>query len=145
MKISEKQLKNYHKNGFLILENYLSKAEIDIIKTAAGKRLEEDTYQRVLEKSGDTKSYLGIHKANKVTDCLGRLPRLVEPAKQILESDVYVHQSKLNPKVALQGEQLEWHTDFWYWQREDGMPTPRAVTAGIFLDNVNEFVRFVLA
>ena len=139
MMLSEKQLKTYQENGFLILENYLSKAEIDVIKKAASSRLKEDKYQRLLEASGDIKAYFGIHQANKVLHDLGQLPRLVEPVKQILESNVYIHQSKLNPKVALAGEELEWHTDFWYWHREDGMPTPRAVTVGIFLDNVNDF------
>jgi ectoine hydroxylase len=58
---------------------------------------------------------------------------------QLLDGPVYVYQFKINAKVAFQGDVWEWHQDYIFWQREDGVPEPRLVTACIFLDEVNEF------
>jgi ectoine hydroxylase len=58
---------------------------------------------------------------------------------QILRSAVYVYQFKVNAKVAFQGDVWEWHQDYIFWQREDGLPEPWLVTASLFLDEVNEF------
>jgi len=85
------------------------------------------------------RSVYGPHFRNRIFECLGSHPRLVEPAKQILQSDVYIHQFKINAKAAFAGEVWEWHQDYIYWQREDGMREPRALTVAIFLDEVNEF------
>jgi len=79
------------------------------------------------------------HSCNKVFRVLARLPRLIEPTQQILKSEVYIHQYKLNAKVALDGEHWEWHQDFLYWHREDNMPEPRALNVVIFLEDVNDF------
>lgn len=54
-------------------------------------------------------------------------------AEEILGSEVYVHQSRLNYKPGFQGGAFYWHSDFETWHAEDGMPTPRAVSASIAL------------
>ena len=58
---------------------------------------------------------------------------------KILGSEVYVYQFKINAKAAFGGDIWEWHQDYVYWQKEDGMPNPRATNVIIFLDEVNEF------
>jgi ectoine hydroxylase len=57
----------------------------------------------------------------------------------MLKSDANVHQFKINSKAAYRGDVWEWHQDYIFWQREDGMPTARVVNAVVFLDDVNEF------
>jgi len=66
-------------------------------------------------------------------------PRLVKPAMQILGTQVYIYQFKINAKVAFFGDVWEWHQDYIFWQREDGVPQPRLVTISVFLDEVHEF------
>jgi ectoine hydroxylase len=60
-------------------------------------------------------------------------------ARQILNSDVYIHQSRINLKKALYGKGFFWHSDFETWHVEDGMPKPRAVSAALALTENNEF------
>ena len=139
MQLSQQQLESYQKNGFLILENYFSYAELNIIKAELPRLFAEDTPRRILERSGAVRSIFAPHITNKVFWYLARLSRLVEPVKQILGSEVYIHQYKVNAKVALEGEQWEWHQDFLYWHKEDNMPTDRVLSVVLFLQDVNDF------
>jgi ectoine hydroxylase len=81
----------------------------------------------------------GSHKTNPVFANLVRSPRILTPATQLLDDDVYVHQFKVNAKAAFAGDIWAWHQDYIFWQKEDGMPTPRTINAAVFLDEVTEF------
>jgi ectoine hydroxylase len=54
-------------------------------------------------------------------------------ARQLLGSDVYVHQSRVNRKPGFRGRDFYWHSDFETWHVEDGMPAMRAVSIAIAL------------
>nr|WP_285506503.1 phytanoyl-CoA dioxygenase family protein [Actinokineospora sp. NBRC 105648] len=54
-------------------------------------------------------------------------------ARQVLGSEVYVHQSRVNYLPGFRGRGFYWHSDFETWHAEDGMPTPRAVSMSIAL------------
>lgn len=60
-------------------------------------------------------------------------------AAEILGSQVYVHQSRLNYKPGFRGGAFYWHADFETWHAEDGMPAPRAVSASIALTDNHHF------
>ncbi len=139
MWLTAQQIEHYHQHGFLVMRNYFSLTEIEILLDELPNIFAHDTPRRILEKSGAVRTVFASHTDNEVYGALSRLPRLVEPAKQLLDSEVYIHQFKINAKVALEGEQWEWHQDFLYWHKEDGMPRSRVVTAAIFLQEVNEF------
>lgn len=139
MRLTEEQLESYRRNGFLVLENYFSEDELEILKDELPSIFGEDSPRRVLERSGAVRTVFASHLTNPVFQCLSRMERLVGPARQMLDGEVYIHQFKINAKVALEGDQWEWHQDFLYWHKEDRMPAPRALTAAIFLQEVNEF------
>ena len=52
---------------------------------------------------------------------------------------VYMHQFKINGKMAFDGDVWQWHQDYGTWKNDDQMPEPRAMNVAIFLDEVNEF------
>jgi ectoine hydroxylase len=139
MYLTGQQIKSYERNGFLILERYFSPSEMEILAAELPAVFAEDSARRVLERNGSVRTVFASHWTNEVFDCFSRLERLIAPAKLIVESDVYIHQFKINAKAALGGEQWEWHQDFLYWHREDLMPAPRVVTAVLFMQDVNEF------
>jgi ectoine hydroxylase len=70
---------------------------------------------------------------------LARHPRMVEPIVQLFGEDVYMHQFKINGKMAFDGDVWQWHQDYGTWKNDDMMPEPRAMNVAIFLDAVNEF------
>ena len=60
-------------------------------------------------------------------------------ARQILGSEVYVHQSRVNLKPGFDGKEFYWHSDFETWHVEDGMPRMRALSASIALTHNHPF------
>lgn len=101
---------------------------------------EEDSPRRVMEKDGQgVRSVYGSHLTSPVFQVLARHPKIVVPVRQMLGTEVYVYQFKINAKLALVGDVWEWHQDYVFWLKEDGMPTPSVVNAVIFLHEVNEF------
>ncbi|MBE9039470.1 phytanoyl-CoA dioxygenase family protein [Oscillatoriales cyanobacterium LEGE 11467] len=139
MFLNEEQLNRYHQQGFLILENQFSSTEVSILRREMTQLCNIDRPERILEKSGAVRTFFSPHQYSQTFQALSHLSRLVEPARQILKSEVYLHQYKLNTKSALDGEQWEWHQDFLYWHKEDKMPEPRALNIVVFLQDVNEF------
>ena len=55
---------------------------------------------------------------------------------QLLGGPVYMHQYKVNAKVAFDGDVWQWHQDYGTWARDDDMPEPRAMNIAIFVDDV---------
>ena len=101
--------------------------------------LEDNGPRKVNESNGEVRSYYGAHQVNEVYKKISCIKKLVGPAQQILESEIYIHQSKINFKKAMKGNWWEWHQDYPYWKIEDGMTSPRAVSVMLYLDDVTEF------
>jgi ectoine hydroxylase len=140
MSLTHEQIDQYREQGLLLLPNFFSSDEVELMKSQLPSVFAEKGRQKVNEKDDRMiRSVYGSHTKNEVFKRLTRLPRLVEPAKQILGSDVYVYQFKVNAKAAFGGDLWEWHQDYIFWKQEDGMPTPRVINVAIFVDEVNEF------
>ena len=70
---------------------------------------------------------------------LARHPRMVEPVQDLFGEELYMHQFKINGKMAFEGDVWQWHQDYGTWLNDDQMPTERAMNVAIFLDDVNEY------
>jgi ectoine hydroxylase len=140
MQIAQEKLQQYYDKGFVLLEQIFEEAEIGRLKERLPTLLAEDNPGKVLEKDGITvRSVYGSHLTDELFGRLTCDRRMLEPAQKILNSDVYVHQFKINLKAALSGDVWEWHQDYIFWLNEDGVPSPHLATAAVFLDDVNEF------
>ena len=137
--LTTNQIEDYNKNGFLLLPNLFSASEIDSMRREMKETLRENSPNKIYERNGAVRSFFVPQQSGQLFNTVARLERLVLPAMLLLESEVYVHQAKINSKSAMLGDWWEWHQDFPYWHLEDGMPTPRVLTAMIFLNMVNEF------
>ncbi|MBC1237553.1 phytanoyl-CoA dioxygenase family protein [Nostoc sp. 2RC] len=140
MYLTQEQLSIYKAQGFLVLPEYFSRAEIEVMKAELSGLSVKDSPKRILEKDGKTvRSLHGVHTSNNVFNCLTRHSFIVEPAMQIVGSEVYIYQFKINIKAAFSGDIWKWHQDYIYWRKEDGMPRPQVVNAMCLLDDMNEF------
>jgi hypothetical protein len=140
MFFTQDQLRAYEELGYVLLPDCFSREEIALIKSQLPPLLREDTPKRVIEKEGEiVRSVYGCHQNNDVFNRLTRLPRIVNPVMQILGSEVYVYQFKINVKAAFAGDMWAWHQDYIFWQQEDGMPSAQVVNVVVFLDEINEF------
>ena len=140
MYITDEQIQDYRRHGYLLLPELFSPAEVREMKDALPAVFAEDSPARVMEtESGVVRSVYGSHRTHDVFARMVRDPRLLVPAQRLLGDEVYVHQFKVNAKLAFRGEVWEWHQDYIFLRNEDGMPTANVVTVALFLDEVNEF------
>lgn len=140
MRLTQDQLKKYGDDGYVLLPECLSYREIEMMKAQLPATFAEDSPRRVVEKDGImVRSVYGSHLTNDVFQRLTRHPRLVGPAMQILQSEVYVYQFKINAKLGFGGDLWDWHQDYIFWLKEDGMPTARVTSVVAYLDDVTEF------
>ncbi|MCK0106752.1 ectoine hydroxylase [Marinobacter sp. S0848L] len=142
--LSEAELARYERDGFLVFNQFLDHETV--------RRFQEDlaAYEnddRILRAEGtitepgkqEIRSVFGIHRLSQRFDRLTRDPRILDMVKQILGSDAYIHQSRINFKPAFHGKGFDWHSDFETWHAEDGMPRMRAVSFSITLTDNNPF------
>ncbi|MGO4294296.1 phytanoyl-CoA dioxygenase family protein [Chitinophaga sp. RAB17] len=139
MHLTVAQIEQYHENGYLLLENVFSAGEVDHIRREMIKVIAEDSPRRILEKNGAVRSFFAPDHTNETFKRIVCLKRMVIPSSQLIGSDVYAHQTKINSKSAMIGDWWEWHQDYTFWKNDDGMQTPDVLTAMIYLSDTNEF------
>lgn len=132
------ELDRYVGEGFVTLAQLLMPAEVthclrDLrrLSREPAMRLDE---RAVCDRDADVpRAIFDVHRINPVIAALAADPRLASSARQILGTEVYVHQSRVDyrPGCGLGGS--DWHSDFEEWHSEDGMPRMRAVTAFLSL------------
>ena len=138
--LSDEQLEQFDTEGWLFFADVFSAQEIAALNREAHKIFAMDREEVFRESDGKTaRTAFAAQHYNEAFRRLARHPRLVEPVKQILGGDVYMHQFKLNAKAAFNGDAWQWHQDFGTWHRDDEMPEPRAMNIALFLEDVTEF------
>lgn len=139
MKLTQEQIKAYDEEGYILLTGLFSEQEAALMKSRLPLLYQMNREEVIKEKSGVVRTVFAAHTFDDVFAQVARHPRLIEPARQLLNSDVYMHQFKINAKAAFNGDIWQWHQDFGTWHQDDGMPEARAMNVAIFLDEVNEF------
>lgn len=142
--LSEHQLRSYRKNGFIQLRGLLPEHEtVELLREAshlAARSGREQLPEAVFEPDGrEVRSVFRVHGLSAIFDRLMRDGRLLDVARQILGSEVYIHQSRVNLKPGFAGKEFYWHSDFETWHVEDGMPRMRALSCVVLLTENSEF------
>ena len=131
-------LKHFEDTGYLTIDQLITSEELTLF-TDELQRLSRDPEVKADEctvveaESDEVRSIFDIHRTNEIFRKIANDPRLVDRARQILGTDVYIHQSRINYKPGFVGKEFSWHSDFETWHAEDGMPTPRAVSLSLSL------------
>jgi ectoine hydroxylase len=130
------QVASYDSRGYHTADAVLSSSDVDACVdevTALTERLASD--ERVVRESSDgsVRSVFDVHKLSDVVAEICARPDIVDVARQILDDDVYIHQSRINFKPGFAGGPFYWHSDFETWHAEDGMPVPRALSVSLAL------------
>jgi ectoine hydroxylase len=136
--ISADHLQAFERDGFLSVDQLIRPDEVDVYRRELD-RLVSDPQIRADERSvvepmsQEIRSVFEVHKISEVFANLVRDERVVGRARQILGSDVYVHQSRINVKPGFGASGFYWHSDFETWHAEDGLPNMRTVSVSVAL------------
>jgi ectoine hydroxylase len=140
MTLTPAQLEQFDRDGYLFFPGLFTAEEIRPLTDAVPGLYAQRRPENVREKTGDVvRTNFAAHLYSAPFARLARHPRMVVPVAEIFGEPVYMHQFKINGKMAFDGDVWQWHQDYGTWQRDDQMPEPRAMNVAIFLDEVNEF------
>ena len=140
MKLTSAQLEQFDRDGYLFFPSLFTPEEIKVLIDEVPALYAQRRPENVREKGSDAvRTNFAAHMYSAPFARLARHPRMVTPVVQVFGEPVYMHQFKINGKMAFDGDVWQWHQDFGTWFNDDQMPEARAMNVAIFLDEVNEF------
>ncbi|WP_405497341.1 ectoine hydroxylase [Nocardia sp. NBC_00511] len=136
--IGDPVLSGFDNDGYAVVDELLDPLEVadlssEIDRLTVDPELLPDQRVIIEPASNEVRSIFDIHRISESIGNLVRESRIAGLARQLLGSDVYLHQSRVNRMPGFAGSGFYWHSDFETWHAEDGMPTPRAVSLSIAL------------
>ena len=137
-------LQHYDDKGYLTIDELITPDELETFRAelhrlANDPTIKDDDATIVEAKSNEVRSIFDIHRSNEIFRKIANDPRVIARAEQLLGSEVYIHQSRINYKPGFVGKEFSWHSDFETWHAEDGMPEPRAVSLSLSLTDNYSF------
>ncbi|CAN7502734.1 phytanoyl-CoA dioxygenase family protein [Variovorax paradoxus] len=139
MKLTPEQRAQFERDGYLFFPGHFSPEETKALTDAVPDLYSKREAFNVREKGSDAvRTNFAAHLISEPFARLARHPRMVAPVMDLFGEEVYMHQFKINGKMAFEGDVWQWHQDYGTWLNDDLMPTERAMNVAIFLDDVNE-------
>lgn len=134
--LGEEALASFAERGYLIRPNtvgeqWLPPLRQELERLAA--ELDADDPRVIREPGGGIRSVFEPHLLSDIIAEVVSLDTVLPIARQLLCSDVYIHQARINMMPGFTGSGFYWHSDFETWHAEDGMPAIRAVSCSIAL------------
>ena len=141
MKLTPEQLAQFDRDGYLFFPSLFSPAEMQGAHStrcrgstrSAGPRTCARRAARPCAPTSPRTCTASPSRGSRATRAWS------SPAMQLFGEPVYMHQFKINGKMAFDGDVWQWHQDYGTWMNDDLMPEARAMNVAIFLDEVNEF------
>ena len=139
MKLTPDQLAQFNRDGYLFFPGHFTPEETQNLTDAVPEIYARREDYNVREKGKDAvRTNFAAHMYSEPFAKLARHPRMIEPVESLLGEKLYMHQFKINGKMAFEGDVWQWHQDYGTWLNDDHMPTERAMNIAIFLDDVTE-------
>jgi len=138
--LSNAQREVYFDAGYLLLPQLFSSEQVEEICDNVEHDARFSGPHNVPE-SGSTEggTVYAPHERSELLRYLVRSPQLLGPVQELLNSDVYIYQMKVNVKSPLGDNKVAWHQDYTAWATADDLPRPDLVNVAIYLDDSTEF------
>ena len=140
MKLTPEQHAAFDRDGYLFFPGLFTPEETRTLNDAVPALYARREAYNVREKGKDAvRTNFAAHLYSEPFAKLARHPRMVEPVADLLGEALYMHQFKINGKMAFEGDVWQWHQDYGTWLNDDLMATERAMNVASFLDDVSEY------
>lgn len=140
--LNREQVQSFHKDGYVIVKNFCSKAEVDRMYSTA---IEDDAMSKnallLNDQTGKkTKLSLWFTPGNDVFGYLTRSEKMIHSVAQLLDSKAPVchFHSKLMQKEPKVGGAWEWHQDYGYWYKNQFMFPDQLISVMVALTKANK-------
>jgi hypothetical protein len=115
--ISDAQLEQYRRDGYLIVEGLFDREEIELLSriARADHQLEEQTASRRDGEGGVIRLSVRNALDDDIYSAFVRCRRIVDTMERLLDGEVYHYHHKMILKEPRVGGAWEWHQDYGYW------------------------------
>ena len=141
-RLSPEQIAQYHKDGYVIVRNFLSAAEIDKLYNIANDdgALRSHAFDLNDQSGKKTKLTLWYKPGNDAYGLLTRSRRMVEAVNDLLDGDSAVchFHSKLMQKEPRVGGAWEWHQDYGYWYKNEFLYPDQMMSVMVGITRANK-------
>jgi ectoine hydroxylase-related dioxygenase (phytanoyl-CoA dioxygenase family) len=141
-KLTEDQIKDYQRDGYIVIKSFCSRQEIDkLYATATGDSSIQDHALDLNDLSGKkTKLSLWFTPGNDIFGYLTRSERMVNAVASLIGNDSPVchFHSKLMQKEPRVGGAWEWHQDYGYWYKNQFMYPDKLISVMVALTKANK-------
>ncbi|GAB3327217.1 phytanoyl-CoA dioxygenase family protein [Larkinella ripae] len=126
MTFTNNHLQTYQRDGYVIVRNLFSEAEVErLYDIAVGDEvLNSKTYDRVDASGMKTRLALWYTLDDSLYSKFARSARILEGVERILGGTAAHYHSKLMQKEPRTGGAWEWHQDYGYWYKNNGFLFP---------------------
>lgn len=142
MKLTDEQIAQYHKDGYILVKGFCSKQETDkLYKVALEDEAMSKNAMDLNDQSGmKTKLSLWFKPGNDVFGYLTRSEKMVNAVGQLLDGEAPVchFHSKLMQKEPKVGGAWEWHQDYGYWYKNQFMFPDQLISVMVALTEANK-------
>jgi ectoine hydroxylase-related dioxygenase (phytanoyl-CoA dioxygenase family) len=140
--LTSQQIADYHRDGYVIVKNFLSAAEIEkLYAIATGDDLLRKHAFDLNDQTGKkTKLTLWYNPGNDAYGLLTRSHRMVDSADKLLAGDSLVchFHSKLMQKEPKVGGAWEWHQDYGYWYKNEFLLPDEMISIMVAITRANK-------
>ena len=129
--LSEQQVADYHRDGYVILKGVFTPREVELMMA----RVDIGKTGSVFGDGGGRKARLDFWSELETTiwGSASKCPRIVNNVRVLLGEECAFFHGKVTLKEARTGGAWEWHQDYGYWY-EQGFVFPRMLSACAALD-----------
>ncbi|MGZ3909828.1 MAG: phytanoyl-CoA dioxygenase family protein [Flavisolibacter sp.] len=140
-KLTNNQIADYHRDGYLVVKNFLTAMESDkLFKIATGDDIMRQHAFDLNDQSGKkTKLTLWYTPGDDAYGLLTKSRRMVESVDQLLEGSGAIghFHSKLMQKEPRVGGAWEWHQDYGYWYKNEFLLPDQMMSVMIAITEAN--------
>ena len=126
--LTNKQVIDYHQDGFLVVKDFFSSAEIDLLyQTATDDTVVNNAFDLNDQDGKKTKLTLWFTAGDDPFGLMSRCKRMIDSVQALLgDGEVCHFHSKVMQKEPRVGGAWEWHQDYGYWYK-NGFLFPEAM------------------
>src|SRR2546423_8253674 len=105
MKLTANEIERFEREGYLFFPALFKVEEISVLLDEVPKLYAQQRPENVREKGSDAlRTNFAAHLYSEPFARLARHPRMIEPVMQMFGESVYMHQFKINGKMAFDGD-----------------------------------------